>query len=85
MAVRHNPNSIPFGGYFLRDGPLIPTGQSEPATGAVVVTVTVTFCGPLPVTTSGLGATLHVVNAGFPAQLNVMFCVNPAPGVTASV
>jgi hypothetical protein len=51
----------------------------------VVVTVTVTFCGPLPVTTSGLGATLHVVNAGFPEQVKITFCVKPADGVTAKV
>jgi hypothetical protein len=51
----------------------------------VVVIVTVTFCGPVPVGANGFGETLQVVNAGFPEQLNVTFCVKPVPGVTANV
>jgi hypothetical protein len=52
--------------------------------GAVVVTLTFTFCEFIPSRVTELGETVQVALAGAPQQARLTVCLNPGAGVTVT-
>jgi len=53
--------------------------------GAVVVTLTVTLVGVLPLGVTLVGDTVQVASEGAPVQVNEMLALSPPTGATAKV